>query len=43
MNSDIEDLIRHQAYVIWERDGRPEGQSDAHWHRAALEIIAKTG
>jgi Protein of unknown function (DUF2934) len=35
--------IRHKAYFLWVTAGRPEGQSDAHWHaaKAALEAAAR--
>ena len=29
-----EERIRLIAYAIWEEEGRPEGCSEAHWHRA---------
>ena len=28
---------RERAYAIWEREGRPEGCHDDHWHAAADE------
>jgi hypothetical protein len=34
-----EETLRKRAYFIWERRGRPEGSSDAHW----LEAIAELG
>lgn len=36
--SDLEDAIRKRAYQIWEAEGRPQGQDQAHWYRAAGEI-----
>lgn len=30
--------IRERAHQIWEQDGRPHGQDQAHWDRAAKEI-----
>ncbi|MCQ4158913.1 DUF2934 domain-containing protein [Roseomonas sp. GC11] len=36
----IEDRIRQRAYALWEAEGRPEGQEEAHWHRARAEIAA---
>lgn len=33
--------IRQRAYQIWEEDGRPEGQSLAHWLRAEREITGR--
>ncbi|HEY6439538.1 MAG TPA: DUF2934 domain-containing protein [Acetobacteraceae bacterium] len=32
---DNEHAIRERAYYIWEREGRPEGQAEAHWLLAA--------
>jgi hypothetical protein len=26
--------IRHRAYLLWERDGRPHGRDDEFWERA---------
>jgi hypothetical protein len=34
---DNEHAVRERAYYIWERDGRPEGQAEAHWLMAARE------
>ena len=30
--------IRERAYMIWERDGRPDGHALAHWVRAKQEV-----
>lgn len=38
MQGDREERIRRRAHEIWEREGRPEGQHDAHWARACAEI-----
>jgi hypothetical protein len=27
--------VRERAYFLWEREGRPHGRAEAHWHRAA--------
>ncbi|HYD29639.1 MAG TPA: DUF2934 domain-containing protein [Azospirillaceae bacterium] len=35
---DKEERIRRRAYEIWEREGAPHGQEDAHWARAVQEI-----
>jgi hypothetical protein len=35
---DRDERIATRAYAIWERDGRPEGRSEEHWHRALQEI-----
>lgn len=33
-----EDEIRVRSYMIWEREGRPEGKSHEHWLRAKAEL-----
>jgi len=33
--------IRERAYLIWEKDGRPDGHALAHWARAKDEIEAE--
>lgn len=38
-----EDRIRVRAHEIWERQGRPEGQHDAHWDQARQEIEGEQG
>ena len=38
MSIDLEQRIRERAYHIWEREGRPVGRADAHWHAAKLEL-----
>ena len=30
--------IRKRAHEIWEAEGRPEGQADRHWSRAAEDL-----
>jgi hypothetical protein len=37
------DTAKHQdiaarAYAIWEQEGRPDGRSIEHWHRAEREL-----
>ncbi|MDQ2103159.1 DUF2934 domain-containing protein [Azospirillum isscasi] len=41
MQGDREDRIRHRAYEIWEREGRPEGRGESHWAQACAEIEAE--
>jgi len=43
MATDQEERIRQRAYEIWEREGRPHGQDDAHWAMAVQEIQAEDG
>ena len=38
MNEVKEELVRLRAYYIWEREGRPEGKGEDHWHAAIREI-----
>lgn len=35
--------IRDRAYDLWERDGRPEGRHDDHWHQARRELEGDGG
>jgi hypothetical protein len=35
-----EDAIRVRAYLIWEREGCPEGRAHDHWLSAALEVLS---
>jgi len=30
----LDQSIRDRAYLLWEQEGRPEGQADEYWHRA---------
>jgi hypothetical protein len=31
-----EQAIRERAYLIWEREGRPEGRAEDHWRYATV-------
>jgi hypothetical protein len=33
--------LRERAYMIWEREGRPEGREGQHWRMAEEELRAK--
>jgi hypothetical protein len=33
-----EEKIRGRAYAIWEREGRPVGRDDEHWHQAEKDV-----
>jgi hypothetical protein len=33
-----EQAVREAAYFIWEREGRPDGRAQQHWHQAVVEI-----
>ncbi len=30
----LEQLVREQAYALWEAEGRPDGRAEEFWHRA---------
>lgn len=38
MADDRQERIRQRAHEIWEREGRPHGAHERHWHQAAGEI-----
>ncbi len=40
---DKEERIRRRAYEIWERDGRPDGEHERHWHQAEKELEGEGG
>jgi hypothetical protein len=40
---DYERRVRERAHEIWVREGRPEGQAEAHWARAREEISEAEG
>ena len=35
----LEQEVREKAYLLWENEGRPEGRSEEHWHRALNEHL----
>jgi hypothetical protein len=37
-DADLHERIRRRAYLLWEQEGRPEGQAEDHWHRAEAEV-----
>lgn len=37
-----EEKIRQRAHEIWEREGRPDGSHDLHWHQAVEELEAES-
>lgn len=41
MADDREERIRKLAYEMWQRDGSPHGQHDAHWQEATREVDAQ--
>lgn len=36
----MEDQVRSRAYQLWEDDGRPQGQDQQYWFKAAAELAA---
>jgi hypothetical protein len=34
----IEEMIREQAYELWDSAGRPDGRSDEFWFAASAEF-----
>lgn len=38
MTQDREHRTRERAHAIWEREGRPHGRHEDHWHQASQEI-----
>ena len=34
----LEDQIRHEAFLLWQQEGRPRGRELEHWY-AAREIV----
>jgi hypothetical protein len=36
-NRDSDRDLRQRAYELWEREGRPDGRAEQHWHRAMAE------
>ena len=38
MNGRSHEAIRERAYVIWEREGRPQGRELEHWLQAESEL-----
>ncbi len=41
MADDRQERIRQRAHEIWEREGRPHGAHERHWHQATGEIEAE--
>ncbi|MGF6227632.1 hypothetical protein QFZ27_001587 [Inquilinus ginsengisoli] len=41
MIEDRSERIRQRAYIIWQREGRPEGREQEQWRQAEAEIEAE--
>jgi hypothetical protein len=37
-----DERVRVRAYLMWEADGKPNGQADLYWHRARERMEAET-
>lgn len=35
--------IRDRAYELWEKEGRPDGRHDEHWHQARRDLDGEDG
>jgi Protein of unknown function (DUF2934) len=42
-SEDLHERIRQRAYLIWEREGRPEGRAEEYWARAEAEVAGVHG
>lgn len=38
MTSDKQQRIRQRAHAIWEKEGRPQGVDEKHWHQATKDV-----
>lgn len=36
----MEDQVKRRAYQLWEQDGRPHGNDQQYWFKAAAELAA---
>ncbi|GIK83260.1 MAG: hypothetical protein BroJett024_43650 [Alphaproteobacteria bacterium] len=41
MDDSLAAKIRERAYLLWEREGRPEGKALEHWLCAEAELCAE--
>ena len=41
--TDFEERVRIKANLLWQREGKPEGQSERHWQQAKTMIAAERG
>jgi hypothetical protein len=39
--ADFDDLVRTEAYLIWESEGRPHGQDARHWEMATERVQSR--
>jgi hypothetical protein len=43
MTGKRDEQIRSRAYKMWEREGRPQGRHEHHWHQAVREVDDESG
>jgi hypothetical protein len=43
LDRNAEQAVRERAYIIWDREGRPEGPADDHWRYATIEALRYAG
>lgn len=36
----MDDQIKRRAYELWEADGRPDGQDQTYWFKAAADLAS---
>ena len=41
-DQDADERVRVRAYLMWEADGKPNGEADLYWHRARERMEAET-
>ena len=42
VDQDSDERVRVRAYLMWEADGKPNGEADLYWHRARERMEAET-
>jgi len=41
MDRHIDEAVREQAYLLWEKEGRPQGRETEYWMRAKVAVAGK--
>ena len=41
--TDFDERVRLKANLLWQREGKPEGQSERHWEQAKTMVAAERG
>jgi hypothetical protein len=39
--TDFDERVRLKANLLWQREGKPEGQSERHWQQAKTMVAAE--